>query len=154
MHQCWGGQCRWDLSLTKLHPAHIRKDPWCYHQWRLIFLEPSPKMSTQIWGTACNTAQGTSSNSLMMNTAFQKQHRNAFTCILIKYDVAHFWYIHVGCPTVKSGPKFINKLFQANQDHEVFLKLCFTLLNTDGQHSSIWGFFCVKAYKLCCIPTR
>jgi len=67
-----------------------------------------------------------------MTTVFQKQRYNAFTCILLKYDVVHFWCIHVGCPAVRSGAKFVNKPLQENQEHEVFLKSCFTLLtNTD-----------------------
>lgn len=97
------------LTAERIHRGIISGD--------LIFLAPAPKMSTRVWSTTHNTAQGTWSNPHTMTTAFQKQRCNAFTCIFLKHDAAHFWCIHVGCPTVRSGAKFVNKLFQANQEH-------------------------------------
>lgn len=117
------------LTPGRIHGGIISGD--------LIFLEPAPKMSTQMWSTTHNTAQGTWSNPHMMTTAFQKQH-----CIFLKYDVSHLWCIHTECLNVRSGPKFVNKLFQANQEDEVFLKSCFALVtSTDWQHSSMCFFF-------------
>lgn len=78
----------------------------------LTLLELAPEVSTQMWSTILVEPS-------VMTTALQRQHCNAFTCILLKNDVAHSWCIHAGRPTLRSGAKSVNKVFQANKEHGV-----------------------------------
>lgn len=81
-------------------------------------------------------------------------HCKAFTCSWLNYEAAHFWCIHVGCPTVGSAVKFVNcskqiKNMKCFSSHAS----CCSFKHTAWLHSSMLvGFF--QVYKFCCTPTH